>query len=193
MIQQGAEDIDATAYLWKPRLFIPTGFLIEGSNLRKVHVASLLKKNAFKHIDIHLFSNDSSQFHYFCFLNDTQIIIVIHIMVSTDKREVEKGDSYLYMKTGAKELEMNPIASWLGSYPVSGDIVFASIGADGFGQTSVQTVLTAVTASMPSDLWLGDQISRYFLTLPQVYIPSHECFFLIDFYAVLAGSVIVWK
>lgn len=39
---------------------------------------------------------------------------------------------------------------WLGSYPVSGDVVFACIGADGFGQTSMQTLLTAVTASMPS-------------------------------------------
>jgi hypothetical protein len=40
--------------------------------------------------------------------------------------------------------------SWLGSYPVSGDVVFACIGADGFGQTSMQTLLTAVAASMPS-------------------------------------------
>jgi hypothetical protein len=45
--KQGDEDADAAAYLWKPRLFIPTKFLIQSGKLSMMHVASLSRKFRF--------------------------------------------------------------------------------------------------------------------------------------------------
>ena len=62
----------------------------------------------------------------------------------------------------------NPIASWLLAAPVFGDAVLTILDPDGFGQTNMSTLASAILSSFPSDKWC-ERGSRTLLTMPHCY------------------------